>query len=94
MSPSEPTPPATDDSDDAISTLDLGHIATSEGERFAVAFCRILRQAGVRLPPSATINFVDALGRAVEGCDELGRRRAPHAHLAVARADGESSPIG
>ncbi len=36
--------------------------AVDHGERLAVGFCRVLRRAGVRLPPSATINFVDAVG--------------------------------
>jgi uncharacterized protein with von Willebrand factor type A (vWA) domain len=38
-------------------------LAADQGERLAVGFCRVLRRAGVRLPPSATINFVDALGQ-------------------------------
>ena len=38
---------------------DLG---PDHGENVAVGFCRVLRRAGVRLPPSATINFVEALG--------------------------------
>ncbi len=33
-----------------------------DGERMAVAFCRMLRAAGLRLPPSSTINFVQSLG--------------------------------
>lgn len=32
------------------------------GERVAVGFCRVLRRAGLRLPPSATIHFAEALG--------------------------------
>ena len=37
-------------------------LPADHGERVAVGFCRVLRRAGVRLPPSATINFVEALG--------------------------------
>lgn len=37
-------------------------IGADHGERLAVGFCRVIRGAGVRLPPSATINFVEALG--------------------------------
>lgn len=36
-------------------------VAAPQGERIAVGFCRVLRAAGLRLPPSATINFVQAL---------------------------------
>ncbi len=36
--------------------------APVEGDRIAVAFCRMLRAAGLRLPPSSTINFVQAIG--------------------------------
>ena len=32
------------------------------GERLAVGFCRALRAAGIRLPSSATINYVQAIG--------------------------------
>jgi uncharacterized protein with von Willebrand factor type A (vWA) domain len=35
---------------------------TGSGERIAVGFCRVLRRAGLRVPPSATINFAEALG--------------------------------
>lgn len=39
------------------------HIVPDDhGERLAVGFCRVLRGAGLRLPPSATISFVEALG--------------------------------
>ena len=44
-----------------IEPLGPGFVA-DQGERLAVGFCRVLRHAGVRLPQSATINFVDALG--------------------------------
>ena len=37
-------------------------VEADHGERLAVGFCRALRRAGVRLPPSATVNFVEALG--------------------------------
>ena len=37
--------------------------APLDADRIAVAFCRLLRRAGLRLPASATINFVEALGR-------------------------------
>lgn len=33
------------------------------GERVAVGFCRVLRRAGLRLPPSATIHFAEALAQ-------------------------------
>lgn len=32
------------------------------GERLAVGFCRVLRQAGLRVPASSTINFAESLG--------------------------------
>jgi uncharacterized protein with von Willebrand factor type A (vWA) domain len=34
-----------------------------QGERLAVGFCRLLRGVGLRVPASATISFVEALGR-------------------------------
>lgn len=37
-------------------------LAPDHGERLAVGFCRVLRRAGIRLPLSATISFVEALG--------------------------------
>ncbi len=45
---------------DLDSNLDLGEVGPAD--RLAVGFCRVLRRAGIRLPPSATINFVEALG--------------------------------
>lgn len=36
--------------------------ADHQAERIAVGFCRLARRAGLRLPASATINFVEALG--------------------------------
>ncbi len=47
---------------DPVATSDEAMPAVDHGERLAVGFCRVLRGAGVRLPPSATINFVEALG--------------------------------
>jgi len=45
-----------------VGTTDEVILPVDHGERLAVGFCRILRQAGVRLPLSATIAFVEALG--------------------------------
>ncbi|MDH4278391.1 MAG: VWA domain-containing protein [Acidimicrobiia bacterium] len=45
-----------------MGTTDEVILPVDHGERLAVGFCRILRQAGVRLPLSATIAFVEALG--------------------------------
>ena len=36
---------------------------TDVGERLAVGFCRVLRRAGLRVPPSATIHFAEALAQ-------------------------------
>jgi uncharacterized protein with von Willebrand factor type A (vWA) domain len=36
--------------------------AVDQGDRIAVGFCRVLRRAGLRLPATATINFVESLG--------------------------------
>ena len=47
-----PTAPAADD---------LGEVG--DGEPLVVGFCRVLRGAGLRLPPSATIHFAEAVGR-------------------------------
>ncbi len=47
---------------DDAATADGVVLAPDHGERMAVGFCRVLRRAGVRLPPSATVNFVEALG--------------------------------
>jgi uncharacterized protein len=44
----------------ADGTVDGG--GGGDGERVAVGFCRVLRRAGLRLPPSATIHFAEALG--------------------------------
>ena len=42
--------------------LDLpGELGGGDGERLAVAFCRVLRRTGLRVPPSATIHFAEAL---------------------------------
>jgi len=38
-------------------------VAADQSERMAVGFSRVLRQAGLRVPASATINFVESLGR-------------------------------
>lgn len=37
-------------------------VVADHGDRIAVGFCRLLRAAGLRVPASATINFVEALG--------------------------------
>lgn len=37
-------------------------LAIDQGERIAVGFCRLLRRAGLNVPASATIHFVEALG--------------------------------
>ncbi len=36
-------------------------LAPNHGERLAVGFCRLLRAAGLQVPPSATIRFAEAL---------------------------------
>ena len=35
--------------------------AIDQGDRIAVGFCRVLRRTGLRVPASATINFVESL---------------------------------
>ncbi len=45
-----------------VGTTDEVILPVDHGERLAVGFCRVLRRAGLRLPPSATISFVEALG--------------------------------
>ena len=42
--------------------------STDHGERVSVGFCRSLRAAGLKVPPSATINFAEAL--AVVGAED------------------------
>lgn len=54
-----------DSSGDTVTDIDWPEadpLHPDHGERLAVGFCRVLRRAGVNLPPSATINFVGALG--------------------------------
>lgn len=40
---------------------DLGDDGRDDGERIAVGFCRVLRRSGLRVPPSATVHFAEAV---------------------------------
>ena len=42
---------------------DAGLAHRDQAERMAVAFCRVLRRAGLRVPITSTIGFVEALGQ-------------------------------